>query len=139
MFIDEVDLKIKSGDGGAGSIHWRREIYVPRGGPDGGDGGKGGDVIFIADRGESTLLNFRYKKEFFAENGHAGAGSNCHGKDGADLVMRVPPGTLGKDLTTGATVFDLVEDGKRFVACKGGIGGKGNAFFKTSTMQAPRF
>lgn len=139
MFIDEVDIKIKAGNGGPGAVSWRREIYVPRGGPDGGDGGKGGDVIFIADRGQNTLLNFRYKKEFPAENGGHGSGANCHGKDGGDLVLRVPPGTIVKELGTGQTVCDLTEDGQRFKAAKGGIGGKGNAFFKSSTMQAPRF
>ncbi len=139
MFIDEVDIKIKAGNGGPGAVSWRREIYVPRGGPDGGDGGKGGDVIFIADKGENTLLKFRYRKEFPAENGGHGSGSNCHGKDGGDLVLRVPPGTIIKWLGTGETICDLTEDCQRFKAAKGGIGGKGNAFFKSSTMQAPRF
>ena len=139
MFIDEVDIKIKAGNGGKGVVSWRREMYVPRGGPDGGDGGKGGDVIFIADRGESTLLGFRYKKEFAAENGGGGEGALCHGKDGETLELKVPPGTLIKNSETGETICDLVEDGQRFIAAKGGIGGKGNAFFKSATMQAPRF
>ncbi|MBI5178595.1 MAG: GTPase ObgE [Nitrospinae bacterium] len=139
MFIDEAELSIKAGDGGAGAVSWRREKYVDRGGPDGGDGGKGGDVIFVADRGESTLLKFRFKREFEAQRGGYGMGSNCHGKDGEDLVLPVPPGTLIKDSGTGETVADLVEDGQKFIAAKGGIGGKGNAFFKSSTMQAPKF
>jgi GTP-binding protein len=139
MFIDEVDIKIKAGDGGRGVVSWRREKFVPRGGPDGGDGGKGGDVIFTADRGQTTLLNFRFKKEFPAENGGQGMGANCHGKNGADLLLKVPPGTILKDIETGETVCDLVEDGQVFVAGKGGIGGRGNAFFKSATMQAPKF
>ena len=139
MFIDEVKLKIKAGHGGAGSVSFRSEIYVPRGGPDGGDGGKGGDVIFVADQGESTLLKFRYKKEFDAENGGYGMGQDRHGTDGDSLVLPVPPGTVFKDAETGAVLADLTDHGQRWVAAKGGIGGKGNAFFRSSTFQAPRF
>lgn len=139
MFIDEVKLKIKAGHGGAGSVSFRREIYVPRGGPDGGDGGKGGDVIFVADAGESTLLKFRYKKEFDAENGGYGMGQDRHGNDGKSLILPVPPGTMFKDAETGAVLADLTDHGRQWVAGKGGIGGKGNAFFKSATFQAPRF
>ena len=139
MFIDELNLKIKAGHGGAGSVSFRREIYVPRGGPDGGDGGKGGDVIFLADQGESTLLKYRYKKEFDAENGGYGMGQDRHGKDGETLVLLVPPGTMFKDAETGAVLADLTDHGQQWIAGKGGIGGKGNAFFKSATFQAPRF
>ncbi len=139
MFIDEVKIKIKAGHGGAGSVSFRREKYIPRGGPDGGDGGKGGDVIFYADRGETTLLKFRYKKEFDAQNGGYGMGQDCHGKDGDSLEIPVPPGTMFKDAETGALLADLTEHGQQWVAAKGGIGGKGNAFFRSSTHQAPKF
>ncbi len=139
MFIDEANITVKAGDGGPGSTSFRREKFVPRGGPDGGDGGKGGDVIFLADRGESTLLQFRFKREFDAERGGHGSGSNCHGKDGENIVLKVPPGTLITDFATGEKLCDLTEHGQSWVATKGGMGGKGNAFFRSSTMQAPRF
>jgi len=139
MFIDEANITVKAGDGGPGSTSFRREKFVPRGGPDGGDGGKGGDLVFLADRGESTLLQFRFKREFEADRGGHGSGANCHGKDGESIVLKVPPGTLIKDLETGDILSDLTRHGQQWIAAKGGIGGKGNAFFRSATMQVPRF
>jgi GTP-binding protein len=139
MFIDEAKISIKSGDGGRGCIGFRREKNIPRGGPDGGDGGKGGDVIIVADRGESTLLKFRFNRHFHAKNGGHGEGNDRHGKNGKTLVIKVPCGTLVKLLPGGETVCDLTEDGQEVVLAGGGIGGKGNAFFKSSVRQAPKF
>ncbi|MEE8484001.1 MAG: GTPase ObgE [Nitrospinota bacterium] len=139
MFIDEANIDIKAGDGGKGCVSFRREKFVPRGGPDGGDGGKGGDVIFVADRGKTTLIQFRFNKHFAAERGGGGEGNNRHGKDGKDVILNVPPGTVIKNAQTGETLCDLAEEGVEFTAAHGGIGGKGNSFFKSSTRQAPKF
>ncbi|KPU44163.1 GTPase ObgE [Oxobacter pfennigii] len=139
MFIDTAKIYIKSGDGGNGSVSFRREKYIPRGGPDGGDAGRGGDIIFQVNTGLRTLLDFRYKKKHIAENGENGSAANCHGKDGKDLIINVPPGTLIKDAETGGKIADLTMENQRVVVLKGGKGGKGNARFATATRQAPNF
>jgi GTP-binding protein len=138
-FIDEVDIEIVSGDGGKGFVGYRREKYVPLGGPDGGDGGNGGNISFQGDEGLNTLLHFRGLKTFRAEAGENGAGGNMTGANGPDLILKVPVGTLIYDKETGNLICDITEHGQMFVASEGGRGGKGNAFFKSSTNQAPRF
>ncbi len=138
MFIDVVKIYVKAGDGGNGAVAFHREKYVPNGGPDGGDGGRGGNVIFRVDEGSNTLLAFRYKRKFVAENGEDGKGRKFHGKSGSDIVIPVPPGTLLKDPESGKIIFDMSKD-KEFVACRGGRGGWGNRHFATPTRQIPRF
>lgn len=138
-FIDEAKIYVKAGDGGRGCISFRREKYIPKGGPDGGDGGKGGEVSIVADDGLTSLLDFRYKKNYMAERGEHGQGSNCTGKSGQDIIIRVPVGTIIKDAETGEAIDDLTKADQRIVIAKGGRGGKGNAFFTTSTRQAPKF
>ncbi len=133
-FIDEVEVEAISGDGGHGCVGWRREKYVPRGGPDGGNGGKGGSVIFEADENFNTLIHFRGKKVFQAESGHKGMGSQMNGPDGEDLKLKVPPGTLIYDRETGDLLCDLAIHGQTFTAAEGGSGGHGNAYFKSSTQ-----
>lgn len=137
QFIDEVLINIKSGDGGKGCVSFRREKYVPKGGPDGGNGGKGGDVIIEASRALSTLNDLRYKKHYSAERGQHGKGKNQHGKKGKDLVISVPEGTVVSDGESGYLIGDLVEEGMRAVAAKGGRGGRGNGAFVSSTNQTP--
>ncbi len=139
MFVDKAQIYIKSGKGGNGAVSFRREPYVPQGGPDGGNGGRGGSVVFLADRNLRTLMDFRYKKKYVAENGEDGRGKQQYGKDAEDLIIKVPVGTLIKDVATGNIMADLKEDGQRFVAAKGGKGGKGNVQFKNSVRQAPNF
>jgi GTPase len=138
VFLDRARLVVKAGDGGRGVISFRREAHVPRGGPDGGDGGKGGDVVLRVDPQLGTLSDFRFTREASAESGQAGAGRNSTGRSGADRVLAVPPGTLVIDRETGQTVADLVAPGAELVVARGGAGGKGNARFATSTRQAPR-
>lgn len=138
-FIDEVDIEIISGDGGKGCVAYRREKYVPLGGPDGGNGGRGGHVYFQGDEGLNTLLHFRGLKTFKAEEGQNGAGSNMHGGAGNDLILKVPVGTLIYHRETNELLFDITEHGQQVAAAEGGLGGKGNAFFTTSVNQAPRF
>ncbi|MBI3399680.1 MAG: GTPase ObgE [Deltaproteobacteria bacterium] len=138
-FIDEAKIYIKAGDGGRGCISFRREKYIPKGGPDGGDGGKGGDVTIIADDGLTSLLDFKYKKHYIAERGDHGQGSNCTGKDGENIIIRVPVGTVLKDAETAEIIEDVTVDGQKIIIAKGGRGGKGNAFFTSSTYQAPQF
>lgn len=138
-FIDEAKIYVKAGDGGRGCVSFRREKYIPRGGPDGGNGGNGGDVYVIADRSLASLLDFKYKRNYEAERGEHGQGSNCTGKDGEDIIIRVPVGTVLKNPETGEIVEDLVADNQKIVLVKGGRGGKGNAFFTSSTYQAPKF
>lgn len=138
MFIDRITIDIKAGDGGNGAISFRREKYVAAGGPDGGDGGRGGNVIFRVDEGSNTLLAFRYKRKFVAENGGNGKACKMHGKNGADVIVTVPPGTLLKDPESGKIIFDMSSDGE-YVAAKGGRGGWGNRHFATPTRQIPRF
>lgn len=139
MFIDYTKIFIKAGDGGNGAVAFRREKYVPKGGPAGGNGGRGGNVIFIADQNLNTLLDFRYKKHYNAENGQPGGSSLKDGRNGKDIYIKVPVGTIIKDAQTEELIFDLDENGKEFVAAKGGKGGKGNANFATPTNQTPRF
>lgn len=138
MFIDIVKIYVKAGDGGNGAIAFHREKYVPNGGPDGGDGGRGGNIIFRVDEGANTLLAFRYKRKFVAENGEDGKGRKFHGKSGEDTVILVPPGTLIKDPESGKIIFDMSRD-REFIACRGGRGGWGNRHFATPTRQIPRF
>ncbi len=137
-FVDEARIHVKAGDGGNGCVSFRRERFVPRGGPNGGDGGKGGDVILQADAQLVTLLDLTYPKQFRAQKGSHGRGKDQTGKNGEDLVIRVPAGTLVKDDQTGEILQDLLFDGQRFVAAKGGRGGRGNARFATPTLRAPR-
>lgn len=139
MFVDRAKIFIRSGKGGDGCVSFRREPFVPEGGPDGGDGGKGGDVIFQADSSLRTLMDFRYKKKYEAENGQNGMKYNRFGRKGKDLVIKVPPGTVVIDEDTGLVMKDLVKDGDSFVAARGGKGGKGNVNFKNSVRQAPNF
>ena len=139
MLVDRARIEIVSGKGGNGCVSFRREPFVPDGGPDGGDGGKGGDVIIMADKNLRTLMDFRYKRKYVAENGQDGRKKKCFGKKGNDLVIRVPMGTVVTDEETGLVMKDLVEDGESFVAAKGGKGGKGNVHFKNSVRQAPNF
>jgi GTP-binding protein len=138
QFIDEVKINVKAGDGGRGCLSFRREKFIPLGGPDGGDGGDGGSVIFHVDEGLGTLLDLRYKVHCKAERGGHGMGKNRHGKNGEDLEIRVPPGVLVYDWESGELLADLKERGQRFVAAQGGRGGRGNARFATSTNRAPR-
>lgn len=139
MFTDYAKIIIKSGNGGNGAITFRREKYVAAGGPDGGDGGKGGSIYFIVDKDMNTLVDFRYQKKFKAEDGEDGRGSNCYGKSGEDLYVKVPQGTIVKDAETGRVVADLSELGQVELIAPGGAGGKGNVHFATATRQAPRF
>ena len=139
MFVDYAVINVYAGAGGSGAEAWRREAGVPRGGPAGGDGGKGGDVILRADRQLSTLLDYRYQQHYRAERGQHGMGKNRTGRDGADLVLRVPLGTVVKDADTGELLGELVEDGEELIVAKGGRGGRGNAAFATATRQAPTY
>ena len=139
MFTDYVKIIAKAGDGGNGAISFRREKYVAAGGPDGGDGGKGGDIYFEVDPNSNTLIDFRFKKKFKAENGNNGEGSNKYGKSGENLTIKVPIGTVIKDASNNRVLADLSQEGQRELVLKGGRGGKGNAHFATSTRQAPRF
>ncbi len=139
MFVDRAKIYIKSGKGGDGAVTFRREPFVPEGGPDGGDGGRGGDVVFQADRNLRTLMDFKYKRKYEAENGQNGMKKKRFGKAGENLVIKVPMGTVVIDEDTGLVMKDLVEDGESFVAAKGGRGGRGNTNFKNSVRQAPNF
>ena len=138
-FIDKAKIHVKAGDGGNGCVAFRREKFVRMGGPSGGNGGKGGDIIIQADSSLKTLMDFKYKKHFKAERGQHGSGSNKHGRSGRDLILKVPVGTVIKDAETGKIIADLVKDGQSVVVAKGGKGGKGNAAFKTSTNQSPDY
>ena len=139
MFIDYTKIMIKSGDGGNGAVSFRREKYVAAGGPDGGDGGKGGDIYFEVDPDSNTLIDFRYNKKFKAENGENGSGAHKYGKSGEDLIIKVPKGTVVKDSETGKVIADLSEDEQKELILPGGRGGKGNSHFATATRQVPRF
>ncbi|NLL73518.1 MAG: GTPase ObgE [Clostridiales bacterium] len=139
MFVDRAEINIKSGKGGDGHVSFRREKYVPAGGPDGGDGGKGGDLIFEVDEGLNTLSDFRYTRNFAAENGQEGSKQKCSGKDGKDLILKVPPGTVIIEKETGKVVADMSGDNRREVVLRGGRGGKGNQHYATATMQAPKY
>ncbi|KXG77044.1 GTPase ObgE [Thermotalea metallivorans] len=139
MFVDKARIFVKSGKGGDGAVSFRREKYVPAGGPDGGDGGRGGDIVFEVDEGLRTLMDFRYKKKYIAESGENGKGKKMHGRDGEDLILKVPPGTIVRDEKTNLIIADLTKHGDRAVIAKGGRGGRGNTHFATPTRQAPNF
>ena len=138
MFIDNIKIYVKAGDGGNGAVSFHREKYVAAGGPDGGDGGRGGNIIFKVDTGANTLLAFRYKRKFVAENGGNGMGDKMHGKSGSDIIIKVPEGTLIKDPASGKVIFDMA-NADEYLLCKGGRGGWGNRHFATPTRQIPRF
>ena len=137
-FIDEAKIFVAAGDGGNGVVSFRREKYEPEGGPDGGDGGKGGSVKVLADRNINTLVEYRYSRKFIAQRGENGASAGCYGKGGKDIVLRVPVGTVITDVNTGRVVADLATDGQTMLIAKGGKGGLGNVHFKSSTNRAPR-
>ena len=137
--VDLVKIVVKAGKGGNGAVTFRREKYVAAGGPDGGDGGKGGDIYFVAEKGMTTLIDFRYKKKFLAEDGQNGDGGNRYGKSGKDLVIGVPVGTIIKDLDTDEIIADMINIDEKVLIAKGGRGGRGNAKFATSTRQVPKF
>lgn len=144
MFIDKVRIFVKAGDGGAGCMSFRREAHVPKGGPDGGDGGKGGDVIVQADRGCSSLIDYRFKHHFKATRGTHGKGSKMHGANGEDLILKVPVGTVVREYSeetkeTGEIIADLIHDGESIIVARGGVGGRGNTHFVTPTRRAPAF
>ena len=139
MFLDKVKIECKAGNGGNGVVAFRREKFVPNGGPTGGDGGKGGDIIFKVSKDMDNLVDFRYKKKFKADDGIAGSGNNRYGKDGKDCVIFVPKGTVIRNALNNKVLADMVEDDETFVILKGGTGGRGNSHFATSTRQAPRF
>lgn len=137
MFYDQAKIYVKGGDGGAGAVAFRREKYVPEGGPSGGDGGRGANVTFVADEGLRTLVDFRYKRHYKADRGEHGSAKNCHGRGGEDMHVRIPVGTVVKDADTGEILADLIEHGQKVVVAKGGRGGRGNARFMSNTNKAP--
>jgi GTP-binding protein len=139
MFIDIAKVSVKAGKGGNGSVAFRREKFEPMGGPAGGDGGDGGSIILVADEGLRTLMDFRYKRHYQAENGEDGRNKKQFGSDGKNLVLKVPTGTLVKDEETGIILADLKENGQEYVVAKGGRGGRGNVHFKNSIRRTPRF
>lgn len=138
-FVDYIKIFCRSGNGGAGSVHFRREKFVPKGGPDGGDGGRGGHVIVRGNAQMWTLIHLKYARHVFAENGENGTGANCTGADGKDQIIEVPLGTVAKDAETGKVLFEITQDGEEKFLVKGGRGGLGNTNFKTATNQTPRF
>lgn len=135
MFVDKVKVYVKGGDGGNGMVAFRREKYVPKGGPAGGDGGRGGDVVFIVDEGLRTLMDFRYQKHFKAKRGENGRSKSQHGANAEDLVVKVPPGTVVRDADTGELIADLTESGQKAVVARGGRGGRGNIRFATPSIR----
>ena len=137
-FIDEARIEVQGGKGGNGAASFRREKFIPKGGPDGGDGGRGGSVFALADRNINTLVDYRFTRKFFAPNGENGRGADCFGAKGEDIVLRFPVGTQLIDEGTGETVADLTEHGKKVLIAAGGKGGLGNLHFKTSVNRAPR-
>ncbi len=139
MFADSAKIIIRSGKGGDGHVSFRKELFVPAGGPDGGDGGRGGDIIFEVDKGLNTLTDFRMVRKYFAEDGEPGGKRKCHGKDGKDLLVKVPEGTVIKDLQTGKVIADMSGENQREIILRGGKGGLGNMNFATATMQVPKF
>tara|TARA_S200000501_G_scaffold74667_1_gene66492 strand:+ start:98 stop:1057 length:960 start_codon:yes stop_codon:yes gene_type:complete len=138
MFIDYAQIELKAGNGGAGAVSFHREKFHPKGGPDGGEGGRGGHIVFKANRNLHTLQDIKFKKKYKAQNGGNGKGSNKTGKNGSDLIVSVPIGTLVKKKDRKEIVADLIKDGQEFIICNGGIGGKGNNYYKTSTNQSPQ-
>jgi len=139
VFIDKAKIYVRGGDGGNGAVAFRREKFVPKGGPSGGSGGRGGNVIFRADEGLRTLIDFKYRRHYYAERGGHGEGKDRHGRNGKDLIVRVPVGTVIKDAKTGEVIADLIYNGQEVVVARGGRGGRGNANFATPTNQAPTF
>ncbi|HJB29783.1 MAG TPA: GTPase ObgE [Candidatus Blautia faecavium] len=139
MFADRAKIIIRSGKGGDGHVSFRRELYVPNGGPDGGDGGKGGDVIFEIDKGQNTLGDYRHRRKYKAEDGKEGGKRRCHGADGADVVLKVPEGTVVMEAASGKVIADMSGENSRQVILKGGRGGKGNQHYATATMQVPKY
>ena len=139
MFADSAKILIKSGKGGDGHVSFRRELYVPAGGPDGGDGGRGGDVIFVVDEGLNTLTDFRHVRKYVAQPGEEGSKRNQHGKDGNDIIIKVPLGTIIKEAESGKVIADMSSSDKKVTVLKGGRGGKGNQHYATATMQAPKY
>ncbi len=138
-FVDEVRIHVKAGDGGKGAVAFQREKFRPRGGPSGGDGGRGGSILVEADENYTTLLDYRFQPEHKARSGEPGGGNDCNGRDGPDVLLKVPVGTMVKDAVSGELVFDLARNGEKVVLAKGGKGGMGNMNFATATRQAPRF
>ncbi len=139
MFADRAKIYIRSGKGGDGHVSFRRELYVPNGGPDGGDGGRGGDVIFEVDEGVNTLYDYRHRRKFKAEDGEEGGKRRCHGKDGSDIILKVPEGTIIREAESGKVIADMSGENRRQTILKGGRGGAGNQHFATSTMQVPKY
>ena len=139
MFADRARIYVRSGKGGDGHVSFRREKYVPNGGPDGGDGGRGGDVIFQVDEGLNTLTDFRHVRKYKAVDGQEGGKRNCRGKDGEDIIIKVPEGTVIKEAESGKVIADMSGDNRRIVLLTGGRGGNGNQHYATSTMQAPKY
>ncbi len=138
MFIDKVKIFVQAGDGGRGCISFRREKYIPKGGPDGGNGGKGGDIVLVGTNSMATLIDFKYRPHFKSDYGQHGLGSNCYGKNAKDIIIKVPLGTIVRDFNTGELLVDILKEGQKYMAAKGGKGGRGNASYMTSTFQAPR-
>ncbi len=138
-FVDYIKVFVRSGDGGAGSVHFRREKFVPKGGPDGGNGGRGGNVIVRGSSQVWTLIHLKYARHIFAQSGGNGTGANCTGSDGKDAIIEVPLGTVAKDAETGEVIFEITQDGEEKILAVGGRGGLGNTNFKTATLQTPRF
>ena len=139
MFADRATIYVRSGKGGDGHVSFRREKYVPDGGPDGGDGGRGGDVIFQVDEGLNTLTDFRHIRKYQAQDGEPGGKKNCRGKNGSDIIIKVPAGTVIKEANSGKVITDMSGDNKRIVLLTGGRGGNGNQHYATPTMQAPKY
>ena len=139
MFADRAKIFIRSGKGGDGHVSFRRELYVPNGGPDGGDGGKGGDLIFVVDEGLNTLVDFRHVRKYCAGDGQEGGKRKCTGANGEDLIVKVPPGTVIKDAETGKVIMDMSNKTEPVVLLKGGRGGQGNRHYATAVMQAPKY
>ena len=139
MFADRAKIYIRSGKGGDGHVSFRRELYVPNGGPDGGDGGRGGDVIFEVDEGQNTLGDYRHRRKYKAEDGQEGGKKRCHGADGKDVILKVPEGTVIMDAASGKVIADMSGENKRQIVLKGGRGGKGNQHYATATMQVPKY
>src|SRR5579875_2028889 len=137
MFVDQAKVYVKGGDGGNGIVSYRREKFVPLGGPAGGDGGRGADIVFVVDKGLRTLIDFRYQRHFKGERGQHGKTKNQHGKSAEPMVVKVPPGTTVRDADTGEFLGDLVRDGQRLVVARGGRGGRGNTRFATEANKAP--
>ena len=139
MFADRAKIAIRSGKGGDGHVSFRRELYVPNGGPDGGNGGRGGDVIFEVDKGLNALTDYRHKRKYAAENGQDGGKKRCHGADGNDIILKVPEGTVIKEAASGKVIADMSGENKRQIVLRGGKGGKGNMNYATATMQVPKY